>query len=219
MYARLLACLLVTSASVVASEPGSALPGSIVEVYLKAAESTSSAVLDAMKIELVSLMQTAGVGVKWRRSSEKTPVSRGDLVVVTLSGMCEAPPPNIRMGRLTSLPPLAASSVVDGRILPFASVNCSALSRFVGPLIADRSPAQRDFLYGRAMARLLAHELYHVLAQTGNHTKTGIAESHISSAELLAEHFGFGEIALTKLAWPSMFEAAGMSVRPSSGPK
>jgi len=219
MYARVLACLLLTSAFVAGSEPGSVVPGPIVEVYLKAADSSSSAALDEMKVEVVSLMQAAGVGVEWRKSNEETPVSRGDLVVVTLSGICQAPPRKLPMQRLKSLPPLAASSVVDGRILPFVSVNCNALSHFVGPFLSNHSSAQRDFVYGRAMARLLAHELYHVLVQTRDHTETGIAESQVSSGELLAEHFGFGDIALTRFAWRTIIGPSEMSVRQSSGTK
>jgi len=217
MYARLFACLLLTSAFVAGSEPGSVVRSALVEVYLKAAERSSSAALDEMKVEVVSLMETAGVGVEWRKSNEETPVSRGDLVVVTLRGTCQAPPRNLPIQRLKSLPPLAASSVVDGRILPFVSVNCNALSHFVGPLLSNHSSGQRDFVYGRAMARLLAHELYHVLVQTRDHTETGIAESKVSSGELLAEHFGFEEIALNRLAWRTMIGPSAMSVRQSYG--
>ncbi len=217
MYARLLACLLLTSAFVAGSEPSSVVPGPVVEVYLKATDASSSAALDEMKVEIVTLMQTAGVGVEWRKSNEETPVSRGDLVVVTFSGICQAPPRKVPIQRLKSLPPLAASSVVDGRILPFVSMNCNALSHFVGPLLSDHSSAQRDFVYGRAMARLLAHELSHVLVQTRDHTETGIAKSQVSSAELLAEHFGFEEIALTRLAWRTYIGPSAMSVHESSG--
>jgi hypothetical protein len=188
-------------------------------VYLKAADGRSSAALDEMKVEVVSLMQTAGVSVEWRMSNEETPVSRGDLVVVTLSGICQAPPRNLQMQRFKSLPPLAATSVVDGRILPFVSVNCNVLSHFVGPLLSNHSSAQRDFVYGRAMARLLAHELYHVLVQTRDHTETGIAESQVSSGELLAEHFGFGKVGLARLAWRTMIGPSAMSVRQRSGTK
>ncbi len=213
MYARLLACLLLSSAFVAASEPASVVPGPIVEVYLRAADRSSSAALDEMKVEVVLLMQTAGVGVEWRESNEETPVTRGNLVVVTLSGVCQAPPRNLPMLHLKSLPPLATSSVVDGRILPFVSVNCNALSHFIGPPLPNQSSVQRDFFYGRAMARLLAHELYHVLVQTRDHTESGIAEPQVSSGELLAEHFGFEEIALNRLAWRAVLGPSAMSFR------
>jgi hypothetical protein len=48
-------------------------------------------------------------------------------------------------------------------------------------------------------ARLLAHELYHVLAQTGEHAVEGIAKARFSRADLMAEHFEFEAITLDKL--------------------
>jgi hypothetical protein len=53
------------------------------------------------------------------------------------------------------------------------------------------------------MARLLAHEFYHVLAQTDDHTQTGIAKARFSTADLLAEHFDFESVALGRLHPPS----------------
>ncbi len=54
------------------------------------------------------------------------------------------------------------------------------------------------------MARLLAHEFYHVLAQTDDHTQTGIAKARFSTADLLAEHFDFETIAIDRLRPPSL---------------
>src|SRR5580658_1469108 len=45
--------------------------------------------------------------------------------------------------------------------------------------------------YGQALARLLAHELYHVLNQTAGHAQTGIAKAQLTAAELVAERFQF----------------------------
>ena len=41
------------------------------------------------------------------------------------------------------------------------------------------------------MARLLAHEFYHILAQTDDHAPSGIAKARFSTADLLADHFDF----------------------------
>ena len=57
-------------------------------------------------------------------------------------------------------------------------------------------------LYGRSMARLLAHEFYHILAQTGGHAPTGIAKARFSTADLLADHFDFETVALDRLHPP-----------------
>jgi hypothetical protein len=49
------------------------------------------------------------------------------------------------------------------------------------------------------MARLLAHEFYHVLAQTEHHTETGVAKARFSTADLLADHFHFEGAALNRV--------------------
>jgi len=53
------------------------------------------------------------------------------------------------------------------------------------------------------MARLLAHELYHILAQTDDHTMVGIAKARFSTADLLADHFDFEASALERLRPPA----------------
>jgi hypothetical protein len=59
--------------------------------------------------------------------------------------------------------------------------------------------ARRDFLYGRAMARVVAHELYHVLLKTADHAHAGIARSCFTAEDLLTEHFEFEGATLAKL--------------------
>jgi hypothetical protein len=46
---------------------------------------------------------------------------------------------------------------------------------------------------------LLAHELYHVLAQTEDHASAGIAKARFSAADLLAEHLDFETASLDRL--------------------
>lgn len=51
----------------------------------------------------------------------------------------------------------------------------------------------RDAAYGRAVARVLAHELYHFLANTNTkgHATGGLAKAAYSAEERLAETFRF----------------------------
>jgi hypothetical protein len=193
MHARLLAlaCLLYVSASSGRSE--SITPAAAdVDVYLKTGQGVSTAVLDEMKSELASLMQGTGVRFEWRVLKEsRADTISGFAVVVELRGQCgvtwHADWPQL-VGNAT---PLASSAMADGYILPFSWIDCAALNRLVGPLIADEPDALRDYIYGRALARLLAHELYHVFMQTTAHAQTGIAKAQFTAAELLAESFQY----------------------------
>ena len=52
------------------------------------------------------------------------------------------------------------------------------------------------------MARLAAHELYHILAGTKSHEETGIAKAHFTSGDLLGSEMSFQEIATALPAEP-----------------
>ena len=49
------------------------------------------------------------------------------------------------------------------------------------------------------MARVVAHELYHVLMRTTEHARAGVARSCFSSSDLLAERFEFEAATLARL--------------------
>ena len=112
-------------------------------------------------------------------------------VVVELRGQCGVPWHTDRPQVVQRAAPLASTAVADGYVLPFSWVDCAALNRLVGPVIGDEPDALRDYVYGRALGRLLAHELYHVLMQTTSHAQAGIAKAQFTAAELLGESFRF----------------------------
>jgi hypothetical protein len=202
MHARLLAmaCLLYVSASSGRSEsiaPAAADPAaSDVDVYLNTGPGVSKALLDEMKRELASLIRRSGVSVEWRVLNDSRPVTTsGFAVVFELRGQCGVPWhsdwPQTGQPAGENGAPLASTAVSDGHILPFSWADCAALNRTIGPSIRDQPGVQRDYIYGRALARLLAHELYHVLNQTAGHAQTGIAKAQFTAAELVAERFQF----------------------------
>jgi len=94
---------------------------------------------------------------------------------------------------------LATTTVTDGQVLPFSSLNCAALTNSVSAALAKEAGARRDFLYGRAMARVVAHEFYHVLMRTTEHGRSGVARSCFSTSDLLTERFEFEGTALARL--------------------
>jgi hypothetical protein len=126
-------------------------------------------------------------------------VTGGTVVVVELRGVCLPLSPAANSVEKSSGSALASSQVLNERILPFISLDCRALNDLLGVPIAQLPAGQRDLAYGRAMARLLAHELYHFLTQTTDHTKSGIAKAKVSAADLLADHFDFDGEAFSKL--------------------
>jgi hypothetical protein len=159
-------------------------PDSTLVVYLRGA-SQPAGPIRYMKAELETIMRGAGFQVEWSGANQK--VDAPFLVVVDFSGSCTPGPASI----LPENTSLAFTSVTDGHVLPFSTINCTALTGAVGPA--------RENTYGRAMARVLAHELYHALTQTTAHGRAGIAKTCFSPADLLSSRFQFEGTALAQL--------------------
>jgi hypothetical protein len=160
-------------------------------VYLRGALNQPSEPIRFMKAELSAIMRRAGYDVSWRTASES--IDAPFLAVVDFSGSCAPGPASAYREEIS----LASTSITDGRVLPFSKIDCVALTRAVGPV--------GDHLYGQAMARVLAHELYHVLARTTHHGRAGIAKPCFSTGDLLATTFEFEEqirVQLRKLHGP-----------------
>jgi len=161
-------------------------------VYLRADAKQSPAPLAWMKRELTPLMQSAGYRIEWRDSQTAGAVPSVDqLVVVELRGTCGLS--NGTAAAPDDLNQLAATAITDGHVLPFATVNCASLNHTLGASFATEAGARRDFLYGRAMARVVAHELYHIFANTTRHGAIGVAKECYTLADLMNVDFQFRE--------------------------
>jgi hypothetical protein len=67
----------------------------------------------------------------------------------------------------------------------------SAIRAFLAPSLLSPDPQSRTFVFGRAVSRVLAHELYHVLARTKHHGSSGLGEAFYTPRELAADDFQF----------------------------
>src|SRR5436190_12849166 len=149
-------------------------------------------------------MQPASIHVEWRDLAvDRSAVENDYSAVIRLRGSCRPSELNTSFehaakGGFT----LASSAVADGVILPFGDIDCAALNSFLGPLLWKDPDQAREFVYARAIARLMAHELYHVIEQTHAHARGGIAEPAFTVAELLSDRFEFTEGTLSELHAP-----------------
>jgi hypothetical protein len=198
MHARPLAmcCLLYVS---IASGGSEIDVGKNVVVYLKPADGLSAAALEQTKNELVFVMRGIGTRIVWWDAEKSQSGTTETLIVADFTGTCSVPSSASAAFDISSLPPLAHAPIADGHILPFAYVDCAALGQFVGPVLARQPKGRHELLYGRAVGRLLAHEIYHILAQTPDHAAAGIAKEHFSTTDLLAARFQFETAAMAHL--------------------
>jgi len=72
--------------------------------------------------------------------------------------------------------------------------------------------ADREELLGRALGRVMAHELYHVLLRTRKHGHSGLARPVLTSADLLAVHDNFASSDERRLAESLGADAAASGV-------
>jgi hypothetical protein len=201
MLARLAAivCLLPVCESLTLSETLVPQTGAV-NVYLAPSSKISPAVTHWMQEESGTLMSSAGYQVHWLDPLERPDAPGTSLIVIELNGACA---PAEHSGRPVDVDRLAFTVVDHGKILPFVTVDCAALQKVLAPAL-DREPrARRDVLYGRAMGRLVAHEMYHIESQDRGHSRNGVAEAAVSSRELVSEHFEFARDALAKLHVPA----------------
>ncbi len=128
-----------------------------------------------MESEVSALVSPIGLGVEWRSlAAPRYGESSAALVVVTFTGTCEAVrlQPHRAMGGAFGL-----THISDGVILPFVDIDCDRLHDLLQAKLLQADGRKRDQLLGRALARVLGHELYHVFAETRHHEKGGVARA------------------------------------------
>ncbi|MBN8730843.1 MAG: hypothetical protein J0L64_09900 [Acidobacteria bacterium] len=168
-----------------------------VAVYLKAGAEQPAAIVESLQRETQALLRPAGVKLVWRELHESSRHEDFQAVVVArFEGSCVAAREEVEMAGAGRPAALASTPVQEGVILPFTTVNCGAVKRLTSALMRDEPGARRNYLFGRALGRVLAHELYHILGQTRLHADKGIAKPAFHARELLAETFAFHEPAI-----------------------
>ena len=167
-------------------------PDHKVVVYLqKGSPRGTDRTVSYMQRELELQLQSAGYGVEWKVLGNRSSEAETAIAVVELRGTCRPPEANGYVEPVEDGASLASTAVDGGQVLPFSWINCGTLTQLLGSSLARTAWGQREFLYGRAMGRLLAHELYHLLANTREHAGSGVGKSAFSARDLLGEHFIF----------------------------
>jgi hypothetical protein len=162
-----------------------------ITVYTQFNHPYSAISMDTMREELGVIMRPLGLDFTWRdlNSSHGNEVSV-ELVVVTFKGSCEMDG-GMRVNGETGA--LGWTHMSDGAILPFSDIDCDKIRRFISPEVKNLDKADRDLAYGRAVGRVLAHELYHIFTNTTKHASWGVAKAYYTSKDLVATQFEFQE--------------------------
>ena len=121
------------------------------------------------------------------------------MVVGRFAGRCSVDTIAIRRASPSEIRTLAETSISNGRILPYFTVDCDHVIRTLAPLLEPLSPPLRQAVLGRALARVIAHEIYHILAETTDHADSGVAKAHMNFRDLTAENFDLSPTSLQRI--------------------
>jgi hypothetical protein len=136
----------------------------------------------AMERETQEIFKDAGVHLDWKSREEASGVSFADLVVVRFNGACELPPAPL----YDELGPLAFTYETDGQVQPFSEVSCDRVGAFVRSGLHGGDFQKGDFLLGRALGRVVAHELVHMLTGAKEHSHEGVFKAGLTVEQLVA---------------------------------
>jgi hypothetical protein len=160
-----------------------------ITLYTQFAAQPPAAVFDSMQDEVRSIMAPMGLRFHWMHLAESNGKQVSiELAVIQFEGRCDV----ARLGSRDENPgPLGWTHVSDGVILPFANVDCGAIRGFIQKELLDTRAGIRAAAFGRALGRVLAHELYHIFANTKRHGTDGVAREFYSARDLMTADFQF----------------------------
>jgi hypothetical protein len=133
------------------------------------------------------------------RNGLETPSRFHDLLLFTMKGQCsmEALP----IGALSDeRGALAMVHSTDGEILHYGEVECDKIRSSLEHVLGKQQTRAYQGAFDIALGNVMAHEIYHMLAGSAEHTHSGVTRPGLSASELLNR----------KLALP---EAARLAIR------
>jgi hypothetical protein len=151
-----------------------------------------------MKRELAAIVADSGIRVDWRMLADVQPAETFEsLVVVRFHGACLLRPDPALMDERGYY---AFTHVSDSGVQPFSEVECGKVASSIRPALSKAQWRQPDSIFGRALGRVLAHELYHMLAKSDAHATNGVTRSALTPAQLIAGKLKMTRADLEKLS-------------------
>ncbi|HJT90086.1 MAG TPA: hypothetical protein VJ732_19580 [Bryobacteraceae bacterium] len=184
-----LAVWAIAPLAIFAETPQSREPAPSIGIYMDFDSVPGNASVQTMETEVSRLLKPSGVKLDWRllRRNEGREAFSG-LVVLKFRGRCKvegwSQPPS-EFGSMGETVELASTKVANGKVLPFTEVECDQVRKALAYLGPGADQAERQRALGIALGRVVAHELYHILARTTSHAARGLAEASASLRDLV----------------------------------
>jgi hypothetical protein len=179
---KICACLLVAAGLPAVAMPPS--PDADVTVVVNFKSSYSAPAIKEMQREADQIIKATGVRLQWLSRREAADATFNDLVVMTFKGTCIFNPMPLVVDELG---PSAITRTSGGEVQPFGEVDCDHVVSSLHNAMTGGDFAKADMLLGRALGRVVAHELVHMLTKSKQHGKEGVEKAALSARQLIAE--------------------------------
>jgi hypothetical protein len=167
-----------------------------VTVVLDVKGHLSPGVLRQFEKETEDIIGASGIQLGWSMRDEAISGTFNDLVVLTFKGACSLEP---AAPLYDELGPYAFTRVSNGQVQPFGEVDCDRVAGSVRNVMAGDDYSRADLLMGRALGRVVAHELVHMLTRSGKHAREGVQKSALSGRQLISASLPLSVIDVDRL--------------------
>jgi hypothetical protein len=163
------------------AESLTSLPPSLT-VILDFKQTQSKRVIEEMKRATQEILAGSGVHLDWRLRTEVGSESFPELVLVTFKGNCFIDSHT----QHTVIPGALASTHVTGEhVQPFADVFCENIAALTRAALTSAELENTDPSMGRALGKVLAHELMHMITKSSEHGTGGVAKAALTGRQLV----------------------------------
>ncbi len=188
---RIICCLVLAALPMPGQTSERTIPD--IALYYDFQHQPPEAVQEALEQETTTILEPMGETIEWRPLAKVRPGDVAvDLAVLSFKGSCDlsVPAPKESESRTLGL-----THISDGVILPFSDIDCDRIRGFLDRELHSVPAEEREQRFGRAVGRVVAHELYHIFANTTHHASSGVARSTFTARELTSESFRLDEAA------------------------
>lgn len=166
-----------------------------VTVLIRFEQPHSGTSLQNLQRQLHSMLSGAGVQLDLRDQNDVPAGAEfGQLLVFHMKGHCSME--SLPVGALSDeRGPLAMAYSTEGKILSFAEVECDSVRVSLERVLGKQNTRAFQPAFDSALGIIMAHEVYHMLAATSEHTHTGFTKAGLTAGELLSKKLSLPEVA------------------------
>ena len=162
-----------------------------VTVVLDFDQPYSALSLAEMEREAGAALKNTGMTFKWKTQDSLQPDAEfHSLVVFKMKGRCTL---DVSPLLIDERGPLGMAFVSDGQVLSFGEIECDRVKQSVRRVLRHDKSEKEARLYGRALGRVVAHEMYHMLSGKTAHSKSGLTRACLTADELTSNHMDLVE--------------------------